>query len=155
MQWSARLVILALKLPATMLQSSPMASLTMLGSLAASVPAILEARRMAVSEEQWMVVMPQRTPAMPTMAIRPLCVFVGVAGCACGVSSGGMHGVRRVAAIISKTSSVAHSRTDFQAVSSGSRFSSAETSVAAVVALVMVTKRLRGAGRRVLLLARG
>jgi hypothetical protein len=76
MQRSARLGILALKLPATMLQSSPRASLTMLGSLAASVPAILEARRMAVSVEQWMVVMPQRRPAMPTMAVRPLCFFV-------------------------------------------------------------------------------
>jgi len=76
MQWSARLEILALKLPATILQSSPRASLTMLGSLAASVPAILEARRIAVSEEQWMVVMPQRTPAMPTVAVRPLWFFL-------------------------------------------------------------------------------
>jgi hypothetical protein len=45
-----------LTVPATMLQSSPIASLTMLGSLAASSPTILEVRRMAVSVEQWMVV---------------------------------------------------------------------------------------------------
>jgi hypothetical protein len=56
MQWSGRLGTLALRLPATMLQSSPMASLTMLGSWAASSPAILEVRRMAVSVEHWMVV---------------------------------------------------------------------------------------------------
>ena len=56
MQWSGRLGTLALQLPATMLQSSPMASLTMLGSLEASWPAILEVRRMAVSVEQWMAV---------------------------------------------------------------------------------------------------
>jgi hypothetical protein len=59
MQWSERLEILNLKLPATMLRSSPMASLTMLGSLAASSPASLVARRMAVFAEQWTVVMLQ------------------------------------------------------------------------------------------------
>src|SRR5271156_4333466 len=90
MQWSARLATLVLKLPATMLQSSPIASLTMFGFLAASAPAILEARRMAVSVEQWMVVMPQRTPAMPTMAVRRLCFFACVDGSERGAQAGTM-----------------------------------------------------------------
>jgi hypothetical protein len=65
-------------------------------------------------------------------------------------------GVRRVAAIISKTSGVAHSRTDFQAGSRGTRFCAAVVAVTtAVLAFVPVTKRLPGAGPRVLLLARG
>jgi len=111
MQWSAREVSLALKFPATMLQSSPIASLTMLGSLAVSSPAIFVASLMAVSEEQRMVVMLQRAPAVPTMAVRPDCSCETAS--APGSAAGGTNGVRRVPAIISKTSGAAQSRTDF------------------------------------------
>ncbi len=66
-----------------------------------------------MSAEQWMVVMPQSKPAMPTMAVRPLC-FCG-AESEMGSCAEGRRAMRRTPDIMWKTSRVAHSRTSFHA----------------------------------------
>src|ERR1700722_13679420 len=109
MQASARPVILALKLPATMLQSSPRASRALAGLETASSPSMSAASLVAVVRVQRMVVMPQRAPAMPTIAVWP----------PVGASAGAGLSVRRTLAIISKTSRAAHSIMVFQLGSKG------------------------------------
>src|ERR1700743_534269 len=133
MQASARPEILALKFPATMLQSSPRASRALAGLETASSPRMSAASFVAGGAVQRMVVMPQSAPAMPTMAVWP----------PVGASVGAELSVRRTLAIISKTSSAAHSMMVFQLGSNGT--------VTGVRDCVMdFTGHLRGAGRRVL-----
>src|SRR6202012_796744 len=133
MQASARPEILALKLPATMLQSSPRASRALAGLETASSPIMSAESFVAVERVQRMVVMPKRAPAMPTMAVWP----------PVGASAGAGFRVRRTLAIISKTSSAAHSMMVFQLGSNGT--------VTGVRDWIMdFTDHLRGAARRVL-----
>src|SRR5579863_9799825 len=109
MHASARPAIFALKLPATMLQSSPRASRALAGLETASSPSIRAASLTAVAREQRIMVMPQRAPAMPTIAVWP----------PVGASAGFGLRVRRALAIISKTSSAEHSIMVFQFGSNG------------------------------------
>src|ERR1700761_424223 len=133
MQASARPVIFALKFPATMLQSSPRASRALAGLETASSPSMSAASLVAVVRVQRMVVIPQSAPAMPTIAVwPPVGASVGV-----GLS------VRRTLAIISKTSSAAHSIMVFQLGSKG-------TDAGVRDCVIDFTGHLRGAVRRVL-----
>src|SRR5271154_5207524 len=109
MQWSAKFVTFALKLPAIMLHNSPIASRAVEGFDAASPPSINDANLVAVAREQRKVVIPQSAPAMPTMAV---CSPCGSSVQAVSISS-------RTPAIISKTSSAAHSMMGLQLESNG------------------------------------
>src|ERR1700730_440231 len=101
---SARVLIFDLKLPATILQSSPSASRDEEASEVDAPPSMRAANLAEVALAQRRVVMPQSAPAMPTMAV---CSPVGSPVLA-ELSSG------RTPTIISKTSTAAHSRMVFQ-----------------------------------------
>src|SRR5262249_38550487 len=115
-----------------MLHSSPMASRDADGLVAACSPSIKEAKREAVMLVQRMMVMPHSAPAIPTIAVCSPAggfVFAGV-------------GSNRMPAIISNTSSTAHSRMDFQL---GSKCTAAGEEL-----VIGLTAHLREAARRVL-----
>src|SRR5271168_1134582 len=131
MQWSARVLIFDLKLPATMLQSSPRASPEEEGAAAAASPSIKAANRTAVALGQRILVMPQRAPANPTMAVTSPTGSPVLAG----FSSG------RTPTIISNTSMAAHSKMVFQA---GSKATAAGDAVLlkALIACLLGAARL-------------
>src|SRR5580704_7026340 len=110
-QRSARVLIFDLKLPATILQSSPSASPDEEAAEAGASPSMRAANLAEVVLAQRRVAMPQSAPAMPTMAV---CSPVGTPVPA-ELSSG------RTPTIISKTSIAAHSRMVLQLGSNATR----------------------------------